>query len=289
MKKIIVSPKIHVYRDVFKSPEEIFNFVKGTDHNLPWKEWAGLWKGKALKIPSSYASTDYDENSLFFLNQIIEAFNTVSDDYLESYKGEKFWPEFIKEWEGIRSKPWVIDDTIDFLKYNKEQSDDLKTTKLAMNYHTDYNNFNENSPEDKKVITVTMYLNDEYDGGEISMYCPPTNKLYNYKPKAGDITVFPSGRDYYHGVLPFSGDDRYLVRMFKSYQYEGSDDWWRDRDYYGHKTWDDMEKEKVKKIWEDGSNLINIVKQFEEPNDPRLKSIYLDSDPIYMNGKEYDN
>ena len=284
MKKLIIDSKIHVYQNVFKDVEKIINLLKTEKAGMEWKDWAGLWKGKALKIPSNYSDKNYDLETLECLNQIKNAFDKIVNDYLNEYKNEKFWPEFIKESQDFHKKPWVTDEHIDFLKYNKEQPEHLKNTKLAMNYHTDYNNLNDNAPQDKKIITVTMYLNDNYENGEISIYCPPTNKLYNYKPKAGDITVFPSGRDYYHGVLPFSGEDRYLIRMFKSYEHEGTEDWWKDREFYGAKSWDEMEKEKLQKMWESGSNLVNIVHQFEEPIDPRLKSIYLDSSPIYIDG-----
>ena len=288
MKKIIIDSNIHVYQNALKDPEKIIDLLKTDRKGMDWKDWAGLWKGKALKIPSNYSNKNYDLEVLEALDQIKDVFDKVVSDYLNEYKNENFLPKSIKKYDNFNKKPWVTDENIDFLKYNKEQPEHLKSTKLAMNYHTDYNNFNDDAPQDKKIITVTIYLNDNYKGGEISIYCPNTNKLYNYKPKAGDITVFPSGHNYYHGVLPFFEEDRYLVRMFKSYKYKGSKSWWENRKLYGEKKWDSMEKEKLQKMWESGINLINIVQEFEEPIDLRLNSIYLDSSPIYINGEKND-
>jgi hypothetical protein len=59
--------------------------------------------------------------------------------------------------------------------------------------------------------STVIYLNDQYDGGEI---CFPLLG-YMYKPKAGDIVLFPCSTDkYLHGVLPVRGGNRFTIAMW---------------------------------------------------------------------------
>lgn len=59
--------------------------------------------------------------------------------------------------------------------------------------------------------STVIYLNDDYEGGEI--YFPKLS--YIYKPKAGDIILFPCSTDeYLHGVLPVRGSNRYTIAMW---------------------------------------------------------------------------
>lgn len=59
--------------------------------------------------------------------------------------------------------------------------------------------------------STVIYLNDDYEGGEI--YFPELS--YIYKPKAGDIVMFPCTTDnYVHGVQPVRGSNRYTIAMW---------------------------------------------------------------------------
>jgi len=58
-----------------------------------------------------------------------------------------------------------------------------------------------------RVITVLIYLNDDYEGGEISF---PSQNLF-IKPKPGDVLIFPSNRMFKHEVLPILSGERFAV------------------------------------------------------------------------------
>ena len=58
---------------------------------------------------------------------------------------------------------------------------------------------------------------DDYDGGDICFYI--NGDFVNYKPKAGDILVFPSGMPYYHGVKTIRNGNKFFIRNFISQKY----------------------------------------------------------------------
>jgi len=296
MNKIILEDKIIVYRDVFDNIEDIMSFLKETEEYKektgfirPWGPWAGTWKGKSTEMENisfDYKDSDneIDIRQKDIVNNIHSVFINITNDYLSMYKKDPEWPSQVNYWDNFEDYPWINDRHIDFLKYNKDQEIEQLSSPLAMNYHTDYNYFDKERMGGHKLVTVTIYVNDDYEGGEISVYSPKTNKLYNYKPKAGDIVVFPSGIDYYHGVLPFYGNDRYLIRMFKSYFYKGSERWIENQNKYGEEIWHQMEEERLREVWMNGENLRVLVPIGTDSYDTRLKTIYVEEDIFYLDG-----
>lgn len=57
-------------------------------------------------------------------------------------------------------------------------------------------------------VSAVIYLNDNYEGGEISF--PRLDNLV-YKPKSGDIAIFPSNYIYEHASEPMISGDKYSV------------------------------------------------------------------------------
>lgn len=71
----------------------------------------------------------------------------------------------------------------------------------------------DDSPENNKTKThygMVLYLNDNYDGGEI--YYPKLN--LQYKPKRGDLIIHPGTEEYMHGVKDISNGNRYVITFF---------------------------------------------------------------------------
>lgn len=296
MDRLVVAPKIVVYKNVFNDIKNIFDLLKETEGYTernglvdPWNDWAGNWLGRSVKIENDfYTINDSDSDDLkrqkSAVNEIRTVFLDVFSDYMSMYKEDSDWPYFVDEWDDFSKLPWGQGDSIDVLKYNKDQPEGLQHHPVAMNYHTDYNNFDEDSEGEKLVVTITVYLNNDYEGGEISLYDPNTEKVYHYKPKAGDVTVFPSGMNYYHGVLPFTGNDRYLLRMFRVYYHEGADSWHKSREVYGADVWAEMERKRLEDVWRDGKNLVNMVFPGKTPFNNRIGTIYVKEDPIFIDG-----
>jgi Rps23 Pro-64 3,4-dihydroxylase Tpa1-like proline 4-hydroxylase len=121
------------------------------------------------------------------------------------------------QFEGLRS---IYDDTVAGLKQCMSHYQSMYNITMdymeAINYvrykpgqhfavHSD-SGFSYNC-----TVSSVMYLNDEYEGGELWF---PFLDL-TYKPKAGDIVIFPSTYIYAHASKPITSGVKYsAVTMF---------------------------------------------------------------------------
>jgi hypothetical protein len=66
----------------------------------------------------------------------------------------------------------------------------------------------DHGPAYNTTVSVVIYLNDDYEGGEL--YFPRLDKLV-YKPKVGDIAIFPSNYIYEHASRDMIEGTKYSV------------------------------------------------------------------------------
>jgi hypothetical protein len=97
-----------------------------------------------------------------------------------------------------------------------------------MNYHTDYQVEREGIPEAKFHTTGVFYLNDNYDGGEIS-FLELNNEQeiiqkIDYKPEQGDLVIFSSNFPIYHGVKQVLKGEKYIIRTYLRYEEKPNND-----------------------------------------------------------------
>jgi len=137
----------------------------------------------------------------------------------------------------------------------------------SMKYHSDYDFMRAEEPGDKFAITCTMYLNDDYEGGDLIFDFkndsvkpfgedtnPSSDNTKTYKPKAGEIIVFPSGHPeilseenvYFHGVGYVEKQSKFFIRSYFLIPYEGSAQWLANEKKYGAEAWGKMELERMK-------------------------------------------
>jgi hypothetical protein len=77
-----------------------------------------------------------------------------------------------------------------------------------MNEHVD--NYNASTELRKSMLTATLYLNDNFTGGEL--YYPRLN--IDYIPKRGSLVVHPGFEEIYrHGVREVGTADRYAMGL----------------------------------------------------------------------------
>jgi hypothetical protein len=73
------------------------------------------------------------------------------------------------------------------------------------------------SASNKTIFTSIIYLNDDYEGGEL--YFPRFD--LTIKPKQGDVLVFPSTYIYEHASLPMKSGTKYSVVVMTDYNDRG--------------------------------------------------------------------
>lgn len=281
MRKKILMPKVVVYRDIIKNIDDIFNLVKiskeskGSSIIPKWENWNhdgfmstpdifNLENVKSLK-------TEQEKKEYLYLNYIYNSYWTILKDYISDWKLVGSWP-YVKDWtlnKDNKEQQLQLTNQI-LLTYSANPNE-----RLAMNYHTDEHQFNLDAKGSHLFITITVYLNDDYDGGELSFLNEESNTLIYYKPKAGDITVFPSFLPFYHGVEALHKNEKYLIRNFITCEYEGSEEWNKNFELHGKDTWEKIEKDRIEKEWNDSKYYrLPVFLDDDEENDLILKAAH---------------
>lgn len=256
MIKKILMPKVAVYRNVIEDIDEVFKVIKESksshDENFFISPWEA-WQDTGLMTKINFANDNIHEilktkigkSQHDSIIKLEDAFWPVIEDYIAEWKDQEGWP-YIKNWTIKRgdSSTELIQTDQNLLMYYPNLN-----KRLAMMYHTDHHQYDADSKGWKLFITVTVYLNDDYEGGELSFINEKNKEIIYFKPKAGDITVFPSMLPYFHGVEPISSGEKYLSRSFAALYYEGSDDWKKKCEEYGEDNFINMEKERIKSVW----------------------------------------
>lgn len=115
----------------------------------------------------------------------------------------------------------------------------------ALGFHTDFQKELKDAPGLKYSISTTFYLNDNYNGGEIIFDIKGKDSLIKYKPKSGDIVVFPS--EYLHAANSVQGGEKTIIRYNWRYNFPGTEEWLANQKFYGEDQWSVMEEERVRK------------------------------------------
>jgi hypothetical protein len=89
--------------------------------------------------------------------------------------------------------------------YNPENFQLLKY-EVGQYFHSHYDSY----PAVNRSISVLIYLNDDYEGGEIEF----VNFDIKIKPKAGTLIMFPSNYPYRHIAHPVISGTKYAVSTF---------------------------------------------------------------------------
>ena len=274
MNKIEIYPKVIVYKNMLPRWKEYTELLKQSEDKsreglfAEWQDWYGF--GKMMNLSMNEPETEYqvEESTEYtllqkdFLTDVTKAYYACTEDYVKT--------------NNISLPNWV-NNGISICKYWETH----KTNKMAMHYHTDYRGFDSESPGKKFAITCTIYINDNYDGGGLSFLKEDSGEVIDYKPEAGDIVVFPSGdpvtgdSNYFHGVDRVDNGEKYFIRCFWSYDFEGTPEWHENKAKHGE-DWDKIDSERMKKEMQSGKWHKYLVKYGEE--DPKLDN----STPFFM-------
>ena len=254
MEVLELHPKVILYRGLFSNPTNIIEHYKISNEWVAWADFGTKTDLKVLeycfeKFPSVNDWNDVlletISNKSYQAIEILDIFYKVTSDYYFNHLNEN-----LPNWQ-------FIDPQI--CKYETNAG---AAPGAAMVYHTDFPQAQADSAGPKAAVTCTMYLNDDYEGGEICFkVLKEDGKTYDYfehKPKAGDILVFPSRAPYYHGVNKTKVGEKYFVRSFWHYKSEGTQEWRDNESKYGKDVWAEMEETRIKAETESGKYNLNL-------------------------------
>lgn len=242
-----INESVWVFKNAVKNSQDYIDYLEKTQE---WKDWYIF--GKTSEGPdwppttfSSFpteeewqASKTYGDTEIggknYFANQIDDLFYHATKAYVEA--------------NNVSLDNWSVDGW-NIAKYipNPEEFPDY-----VMMHHTDFQREFSYNPGLKFAITAVFYLNENYDGGEVQFrFLDENNPLivkedYSYKPRQGDIVVFPSGPPHYHGVKAVSNGEKYIIRNYWRYDYPGHPLWLKLQEKYGEDIWRQLEEQRLK-------------------------------------------
>jgi hypothetical protein len=252
MNREILADRIVVYRNAIPYKEELINKLKVSPY---WEKWYDV--GKQIPIPSNEndfnfktppSKEEWDQGVLSWKES---HFFQRYPDALEEFKWFDLEEAFYQTTQDYLSL-FPVDDAdnwyrggVNLLRYDAKTEEEITkeaagTENYALPFHTDYHYQTAHLSGTKPMLTVTMYFNDDYEGGDIEyrmfdkhfnhfriegekMIRMDNNEVipgFNYKPQAGDIIIFPSKLPYYHGVKKVTKGQKLFLRTFWMYNPE---------------------------------------------------------------------
>lgn len=189
---------IFYWENVLSYPEFLINFINETNNNSELQNTIGLWEswrasddnstcyGEVKSVFDNIKNTDTENNQkcLYIINSIKMAFKMCMSQYMQAKK--------------ININDYIINMNHFYIrKWSYEKN-------AYMGKH-----FDGQDGDSTLAFSMVLYLNDDYEGGEISF----PNQNITIKPKSGSLIMFPSQMPYIHEVLPFKNKDRYTVSI----------------------------------------------------------------------------
>jgi hypothetical protein len=213
MKKQILDEKVYYYEDGVKNFDQLMKTIDELDalnNNEPWENWTSSNDkehiyGQTKSFDKNQINTmeePYKSKMAYIFDTIMESFYDVSKDYATSI--------------GDNDEPRLF-PVFNIKKYNAG---------IGMGSHYDQ------LDGDKTLrYSLVMYLNDDFEGGELSFILSEYEDLYKIpspdldydiavekneisfglKPKAGSIIIFPSSAPYHHTAHIVKTGFKYMV------------------------------------------------------------------------------
>lgn len=215
--------KVYYYKNVVSDPQNLVKLIEETESEkyskfiTPWEEWSACSgemyvygnhkRIKMLKLDEILQKCPEDilEDSKYIFNEIFDGFKNVCLDYAEKVNEE--------------SKLILMTDTA-IKRYEAG---------TFMGSH-----FDQQEGDKRLKYSLVMYLNDDYEGGQISFTIKdgvltstdhaasediddPRNKeriTFSLKPEAGSVIIFPSEPPYSHTAHLVKSGLKYMVPSF---------------------------------------------------------------------------
>lgn len=245
-------PYICVYNNVFSDTNNIYQTIKQSEKNSGEKTTYLNWSKWHIFGTYSYCSPELDQ-PLFDEDEILKEERNVLKEIRDCRKN--VLDIYCKKYNVQLPENSFIENIMTALKYfpdvDSAQGHGPPSNK-TMEYHTDFSVKDAERPGENFLITCNMYFNDDYEGGEVIFSIG--QKIISYKPKAGDIIVFPSGspsfpgdEPYFHAVGIVKNGNKFFSRNFIKYINPGTTEWLENQKLYGVDEWDRLEQDRSDK------------------------------------------
>jgi len=184
---------LNVYRNVF-SEEDSKRYIDTLESNLAgdkkykWSEAKVTNSDVPIKKARDCVDFKYKQENL---GPRDETNADLLDLHQEIYDKLKYCIDDYAKYWGINVCYY---EAFNFVKYEGAGS--------HFNIHADH------GPAYNCTVSAVIYINDDYEGGDLKF--PRLDNLV-YKPRAGDIAVFPSNYIYEHASLPMESGTKYCV------------------------------------------------------------------------------
>ena len=202
MNREILEEKVYYYTNVIEDPKKLVDAIEN-DNQDPWGEWMAC-SGQHYVYGTDKQitlSADTDEKNKYIYDTLQKAFDDVARDYAKAH--------------GITDEPKLFPQ-YPIKKYQPG---------TFMGAH-----FDQQEGDERLKVSFVMYLNDNYEGGEISFTirdpkgpiqgptpdsdfanADPAAYQFAVKPKAGSIIVFPPSPPYHHTAHLVKSGEKIMV------------------------------------------------------------------------------
>lgn len=180
-----VYPSIWVYKKGFTETQWVIDSVETSIKQDPTLEWK--WASTDLENEDSQGSHRTNKSFSISRNQQNHDIEHVDIHVFENITKQVF------EYSTFYDLGELHDEGYDILKYEKGN---------------EYKIHNDWSPKhSNRVVSLVVYLNDDYSGGQLEF----PNIGYTYRPRAGDIVIFPSNHTFAHRSKPITKGTKYAI------------------------------------------------------------------------------
>lgn len=232
-------PEVVVYRNALKNTDDFLDSILDFSSYIePWSDWYTFGRQTVIRGYNPYSG------ELFPNEQQWEQSRDTNDNPVSVAVANAFYystQDYVFR-HNIRMQNWS--HGVPTINTHRSHESDGR---LAMQYHTDFIMSQSEWSGFKHWITCNIYINDNYEGGGLSFKVFKNETEYDkfsYSPSAGDALVFPSHHPYYHGVKKTLFGEKFFIRTFWGYEYEGSAEWNKNKELLGE-TWIKVEKERA--------------------------------------------
>ncbi len=215
--------KVYYYRNVIEDPKKLVDLIESTQDDkfssfiTKWEEWSAC----------SGQMYIYGEHKRIKCLNMDEVIKDCPEEILDEAKYL-----FSEIFDGMRK---VCEDYAQ--KVNDDSKIILMTDTAIKKYMTGTfmgSHFDQQEGDRRLRYSLVMYLNDDYEGGELSFnvkdgvltstddaanedFNNPMNEgkvMFHIKPEAGSVIIFPSTDPYSHTAHLIKSGSKYMVPSF---------------------------------------------------------------------------